>query len=103
MVLTPPDSAHFLTHSTHLLLSHNVVIVERDYYTSFKRQLEITNRSSTPSYADLLVDETTGIVLRPMSLLGSDAGLKALISTITALSFQLEGCWVLLYTEDNHQ
>ena len=80
-----------------------MIVIERDYYSRFKRQSEITNRSSTPSYADLLVDETTGIVLRPMSLLGSDAGLKALISTITALSFQLEGCWILLYTEDDHQ
>ena len=78
-------------------------MVERDYYSHFKEGLEGKPKSYNCSYADIIVDQSVGIVLRPMSLLSTDAGLKALISTITALSFQFEACWILLYTGDRHK
>ena len=79
---------------------YNTAIVERDYYTHFKQHSDGTARSSRFSYADLIIDQSVGVVLRPLCELSSDAGLKALISTTTALSFQFETCWVILYAED---
>ena len=79
------------------------MMVERDYYSCFKGGLEGKPKSYNCSYADIIVDQSVGIVLRLMSLLSTDAGLKALISTITALSFQFEACWILLYTGDQQQ
>ena len=76
------------------------MVVERDYYSHFK---EGKPKSYNCSYADIIIDQSVGIILRPMSPLSADAGLKALISTTTALSFQFEACWILLYVEDRQQ
>ena len=78
-------------------------MVERDYYSLFKGGLEGKPKSYNCSYADVIVDQSVGIVLRPISLLSTDAGLKSVISTITALSFQFETCWILLYSAGNQR
>ena len=87
----------------HIICRYNTVIVERDYYPHFKQQSDGTARNSRFSYADLIIDQSVGIVLRSLSELSVDTGLKALISTTTALSFQFETCWVILYAEDRLQ
>ena len=80
------------------------MMVERDYYSHFKgEQLEGKHKSCSCNYADIVVDQSVGLVLRPMSLLSTDAGLKTVISTTTALSFQFEVVWILLYTGDRQQ
>ena len=53
-----------------------------------------TNRVS---YADLIVDQSSGIVLRPLSLLSNDVGLRTMVNLATALSLQYEKCWIILY------
>lgn len=88
----------------HVYHRHNIVMIERDYYTHFKgEQLEGKSKGCSCNYADIIVDQSVGLVLRPMSLLSTDAGLKTVISTTTALSFQFEAIWVLLYTGDRQQ
>lgn len=78
-------------------------MIERDYYSHFKEGLEGKPKRYDCSYADVIIDQSVGIVLRPVTLLSTDAGLKALISTITALSFQFEACWILLYIGDQQK
>lgn len=51
------------------------------------------------SYADLILDQSTGIVVRPLSLLSTDIGLKTLVNATNALSLQYERCWVVLYAQ----
>ena len=77
-------------------LRYNTVIIERDYSP-------LRQRHRQHSYADLLVDPSTGLLLRPLSSLASEAGMRATINTLTALSFQLTTCWLLLYTEDSNR
>ena len=85
---------------------HNIVIVERDYYSHFKQHPDgrpEKTKSSNCSYADLILDQSVGVIIRPMSQLSTDAGLKSMMSITTALSFQFEACWILLYTLDRQQ
>ena len=59
-----------------------------------------TNRVS---YADLIVDQSSGIVLRPLSLLSSDVGLRTLVNLATALSLQYEKCWIILFAQADNR
>lgn len=60
----------------------------------------VVSQSRGVCYADLILDQSSGIVLRPLSLLGNDVGLKTLVSLTTALSLQYEKCWIMLYAQD---
>ena len=60
----------------------------------------LVSQSRGICYVDLILDQSSGIVLRPLSLLGSDVGLKTLVSLTTALSLQYEKCWIVLYAQD---
>eukprot|EP00731_Ephydatia_muelleri_P018742 Em0011g782a len=52
------------------------------------------------AYADIIVDEQTGILLRPLSLLSTDLGLRMLVNTTTSLSLQYTVLWTILYCQE---
>lgn len=58
-----------------------------------------SSQGPTVSYADLVVDQSTGIIVQPLSLLSSDSGVHSLSTRVTALSLQYEKLWVLLHAE----
>ncbi len=70
-----------------------MVVVERDYSI-------MAGGHRYLYYADLLVDPSTGLVLRPLDSLASETNVRTLINTLTALSFQLTSCWLLVYSQD---
>ena len=55
------------------------------------------------SYADLILDQSASIVMRPLSLLATDVGVKSLVNTTNALSMQYEKCWVILYAQTENR
>ena len=59
----------------------------------------LTIQPKSISYADLILDQSNGILVRPLSLLSCDVGLKTLVNTANALSLQYEKCWVVLYAQ----
>lgn len=98
----------------------NILLVSRDYRTlKRKSQLVYTYSYITKSnrdgdlsahtvlpskdysiaYADLIVDQCTGMVVQPLSLLSSDAGVHTLSSRAAALSLQYEKLWIILYVQ----
>lgn len=61
--------------------------------------------SSQPKFlsgADVIVDHASGLLLRPLSLLLSDAGWRGMANVVTALSLQLRTCWVVLYAQSQN-
>ena len=51
------------------------------------------------SYADLIINESTGIIVYPMTVLSNDHGVHILSTRAAALSLQFERLWILLYAE----
>ena len=56
-------------------------------------------KGSGLSYADLIVDQVTGIIVHPLSVLSSDAGVHTVSTRTAALSLQYERLWILLFAE----
>ena len=56
-------------------------------------------KGSSFSYADLIVDQTTGIIVHRLSVLSSDAGVHIVSARAAALSLQYERLWILLHAE----
>lgn len=70
---------------------------------SSQLKMEIASRSTQSklfAYADIIVDEQTGILLRPLSLLSTDLGLRMLVNTTTSLSLQYTVLWTILYCQE---
>ena len=42
-------------------------------------------------------------MLRPLSLLSSDVGLRTLVNLATALSLQYEKCWIILFAQADNR
>jgi hypothetical protein len=74
----------------------NILLVSRDYESLRKKM------GSSLSYADLIVDQTTGIIVHPLSLLSSDPGVHTVTTRAAALSLQYERLWILLYAESEN-
>ena len=63
----------------------------------------VSSQGPAVSYADLIVDQCTGIIVQPLSLLSSDSGVHSLSTRVTALSLQYEKLWVLLHAEPENR
>eukprot|EP00731_Ephydatia_muelleri_P023694 Em0015g1277a len=63
--------------------------------------LEVSlQKSKLFAYADIIVDERTGILLRPLPLLSTDLGLRMMVNATTSLSLQYTVLWVILYCQE---
>lgn len=61
--------------------------------------LPLCFKGSGISYADLIVDQATGIVVYPLSFLSNNPGVHTVSTRAAALSLQYERLWILLYAE----
>lgn len=59
--------------------------------------LSLCFKGSGISYADLIVDQATGVIVYPLSFLSNDPGVHSISTRVAALSLQYERLWILLY------
>ena len=51
------------------------------------------------SHADLIVDQCTSVLVHPLAVLSTDAGVHRLSTRAVALSLQYQRLWIILYAE----
>ncbi|XP_072025479.1 protein shortage in chiasmata 1 ortholog-like [Amphiura filiformis] len=72
---------------------HDIMLLERNYSKM------ISDSSSNKLYfADLIVDEQSGIVLQELHQLSEAHTVEPVVNRMTKLSLQYSVCWLILYT-----
>ena len=79
-------------HCTICIFRYNTILIERDY-----RIIDLRY------YADIVIDQQTGIVLEDLSKLSDKQVMESVVMKITALSKSYTFCWVLLHFSNPRQ
>ena len=73
---------------------HDIMLLERNY-----SKVLCECDSMQLYYADLIVDEQTGIVLQQLQKLTETHEVEPVVNRITKLSLQFSQCWLILYPQ----